>query len=228
MVIVEIGNNHLGVLDHAKELIRVAVESGAQYIKSQAFNGYDINFGSQSYGFYDRCSFTIDEYIELIEYAKELNATMFYSIFSPEYEVLKKHMLYNKYSAMQSNMMPQEWVSERDCENAIFSINTITKTDYDKNDSFYFPKINKAKIMYASPYLQDPIWDMLIILRRHYWKTIGYSDHSIGIGNVKEAVLRYGCNVIEKHFKLNIESTYRDYEHSMNPTQLEELIKFME
>ena len=94
-IIAEIGNNHQGNLEQCKELFSVAKSCGADAVKLQkrdnknlftkdmynsaynSENAYGPTYGSHR----EALEFGRDEYVELINYAKELDITFFSTAF---------------------------------------------------------------------------------------------------------------------------------------------------
>ena len=219
MLIAEIGNNHCGDIKKAKALIRAAVESGADLVKSQAFVAQDVaKTGSMPLAFYQQCQFNMWEHLELMEYAKAIGTELFYSIFSPEYQILEKHQRYRKVAANQ--------VGKRrivDTEDTIVSIGTRSKT---------FPKLKNAFILHATEYLSPTgRLERIVELQDIYERPIGLSDHTIGTKASIGAIEHYGCLAIEKHFILKEDlnriiyktSLFRDSLHAATPNQFEKI-----
>src|SRR3990167_6920098 len=82
MIIAAVDNNHFGCMYRAKELIAAAHESGADLIKMQAFHPQDMRSGSMPLEFYAQCAFSVDQCLELIEYARRIRNDLFFSILS--------------------------------------------------------------------------------------------------------------------------------------------------
>lgn len=227
MLIAEIGNNHFGNLGLAKQLVRVARESGATHVKSQAFNAADLN-GSMQPEFYKQCQFSLDEHVELIEYGRELGIQVFYSIFSDEYFELLNLYPNNIYKVSASQYIDYSvnpnLIKAIDKENTLISINAKAKI---------FQDIDHAGLMYASDYMvDDPRLSILDAIALRYGKCIGYSDHTLGLKWCKEAIDLYGCRTIEKHFTISKNKTFegrvfRDTVHASDPKEFEDLAKLL-
>ena len=97
-VIAEIGHNHQGNLDIAKEMVRVAKECGANAVKLQKRNNktlftkalldsaYDNeNSYGPTYGAHrEALEFGKEEYVEIMRYAKEIGVSLFATAFDME------------------------------------------------------------------------------------------------------------------------------------------------
>lgn len=220
ILISEIGNNHVGDLQKAKDMIRISKECGADMAKMQAFDPKDIN-GSMPKEFYELCAFNIFEYTELIQYGKEIGIEVFFSIFSKEFLPLQKVQNYKKLAAIQSQSHPRR-AEKLDYHNVFISL---------RPNQGMLPDLKKAKILYASEYMpKDPHLDNISFLNRYYSRKCGYSDHTLGVEYCIEAIEYYECPYIEKHFTLTRDiyfkgKQFRDAVHGAMPYELERLAK---
>lgn len=222
ILIAEIGNCHQGDITQAKELIRVAKESGATLVKGQAFLAEEIS-GSMPFGFYKDCEFSQEEYLELIHYAKEdVGIDLFYSIFSRKLLPMSYHQRWHKFSGSQTKKNPS-YTERMDWENVFVSIPAISAK----------PNLEKAKVMYVTDYLTtSPHLEHIDLLKEYYKRPVGYSDHTVGIEYCILANKECGANVIEKHFTLTRDIFYdghqfRDAVHSALPDQFAKLAKIV-
>jgi sialic acid synthase SpsE len=219
MLIAEIGNNHLGDIEKAKDMIRAANDHGADIVKAQAFKAEDVTTGSMPKEFYEMCQLTEEEYISLIHYAREIGTDLFYSIFSNDLENIAQHQNYRKTSAGQVKQGVD--ITCRDFKESIISV------------PYNYPihPVKEAQLLYASDYLtEDPYLSYIQILKADFSpnRAVGYSDHCLGVVRCQEAFKYYGAKVIEKHFTLDRDivfkgQVFRDSIHSADPKQLEEL-----
>ena len=222
MLIAEIGNNFFGDMDSAKEHIKVARDCGADACKFQAFIPGDFE-GSMPESFYKQCSLTFNQYMDLIDYGNYLKIPVFYSIFNISLLELDNFTEYSKLAAWQTNDLAPEILTELDDAYSIISINGECK---------HLPELEAAIVLYATEYnCTDPVLERIGIMQRFYKRAIGLSDHSVGIETCKEAIDLYQVPVIEKHFTLKKNMTYRgeifrDTVHAADPTELKELSKY--
>jgi sialic acid synthase SpsE len=221
VLIAEIGNNHFGDFDQAKELIRVANECGADLIKSQAFRADDISQGSMPREFYSQCEFSVEMYLELIDYARSIGNDLFYSIFSPGMEIIAATQNWRKVAGSQTRMGYLTMAD--DADNLIVSVPITAPV----------PKFKKASVLHVSEYLTTSpnLWHIQT-LTDHTGRQAGYSDHTIGVDACKRAFNIFGCQVIEKHFCLekNVSfrgTVYRDTQHGATPHEFVSLAREM-
>jgi len=218
-LVVDIGNCHFGDFKKASEMIRIAVECGADLIKGQAFKPEDIS-GSMPKRFYEKCAFSLEQYCELIDIARYYGSDMFYSIFSTGFADIKAKQNYMKITASQSKILSEEAIEYigLDREDVIVSCKDIPS----------YPWRN-ATVLWATEYLQQEINIDNLMIWRGLFKKFGYSDHTVGNRNCIAAA-NLGATIIEKHFTLKKEVyfagiKFRDTVHGCNPIELENLAK---
>ena len=228
--IAEIGNNHFGDFDKAKELIRLSKLSGATLAKLQAIDPDFAPRGSMPDGFYKACAFTVDQYLELISYGQSIGIPVFYSIFGEDYKMarIKLTQKFHKISASQSGAISQmaepSWGSI-DKAYTFVSINQTYLSDF----NYMF---SRSYLMYASDYLvDDPLLLKIDNLRKITDKAIGYSDHTIGVGWAIASIDLYGFQFLEKHFTDEKEKrwngiVFRDTVHGATPEEFEKIVRF--
>lgn len=232
ILIAEIGNNHFGDMDKAKELISLAVRSGASMVKMQAINPYLVK-GSMPLEFYCQCALSDDQCVELMEFCENgFNVPLFFSIFGDRelklFPKLFKRQSFFKVSAGQTKAYLEDLntysISGYDLPNVIMSI--------PEESIKFMNKMNHAKLMYATPYLvEDPKLNNIERIRFLSGSGVfGYSDHTIGIDWCVRAVRDCGSNIIEKHFtdEKNKEFggiVFRDTVHGATPNEFEKLAK---
>jgi len=220
IIIAEIGNNHCGDIETAKEMIKSAHQCGVSLVKLQAFVAKDLK-GSMDPGFYKQCEFTINQYIDLIQYGEDLGIDVFYSIFSKELMGLENFQKWKKIAASQSQINPR-LTESRDAYNMFISL---------KPGHGVLPDLPLSYLLYASDYLTEtPNFKNITFLNEYYQRNVGYSDHTIGVEYCIEAMQEYECPVIEKHFTLTRDiyfkgKQFRDAVHAALPYEMERLVK---
>ena len=211
MLIAEIGNNHFGDFNKAKELIKAAIDSGADLVKAQAFLPQDIKGGSMPRSFYKQCAFNGWRWLSLADYTQSLGGKLFFSIFSEELAFLKGVAGWHKLAAGQSEKCDYDMLEFLDTPKNILSFKTKPAYEF-KN----------ALTMAASGHFDEPDWSLIHALK-------GYSCHNVGINHCK-AALALGAVTIEKHFTLEKDKSYngitfRDTVHGSTPDEFEKLAK---
>lgn len=226
MLIAELGNNHFGSIKRFKTLIKAAHESGADLIKGQAFIPKDIH-GSMPREFYEDCYMSPEQCIELIDYARDLGNDLFFSVFSNGFEKVSLYQKWHKIAGSQTRAGRAG--IQQDLENVIISVPRDVKVE--KLHQFKF-----AEVLHVSDYLTtEPQLEQILVLSD--WldgRSVGYSDHTIGIGYASLAYRQFGAEVIEKHFCLKNSEQYRptgtmfrDTIHGVTPSEFEKLAIIM-
>lgn len=217
MLIAEIGNNHFGDFSKAKELIRLAHGCGADIVKGQAFRAEDIKGGSMPTEFYKKCAFSVEQYLELIDYARDIGNDLFYSVFSGGMEAIQTKQNWRKVSASQT--LQGCLTIADDAENLVVSVPMAASV----------PKFQKAAVLHVSEYLTmvPHLWHIQT-LSDHIGQPAGYSDHTFGIETCLRARREFGAHVIEKHFCLEKNQVFgnqvfRDTVHGATPSEFEYL-----
>ena len=226
LLIAEIGNTHMGSIRLAKELIRVAHESGADIVKGQAFRAEDIKTGSMPRAFYERCALTEGQYVDLIDYARLIGTDLFYSIFSSGFDRLRSYQKWQKLSAAQSAAV--SFGDEHDTDTSVVSFSRVMI------ESSRVPKLRNAWALYATEYMPDKKPDLSILgkLKTQVSGPIGLSDHTIGPRFCIQAVASHAVDCIEKHFTLQKDvywggQVFRDTIHGAIPFELSAIAKAM-
>lgn len=220
MLICEIGNAHFGDFKRAKEMIRQAHNSGADLIKGQAFRPKDIS-GSMPKAFYEQCAFTEDQYLELMQYARDIGNDLFYSVFSSGFERLTAAQSWHKVAGVQTKAGLATFGKDR--PNYLISV----PTSWDHA----IPRYRHAEVLHVSEYntVDAQLWHIQELSNR-VGRPVGYSDHTYGISNCLAAYKMWGAHIIEKHFCLVKEEAFmgkvfRDTSHGITSRELERLAK---
>lgn len=190
MLICNIGNQHFGSFERAKELIKAANDSGADLIKSYALSPNQI--GPLDKEFYEMCCFCFEEYIELIEYAKGLGNDLFFELHGPMHESILFHQTWRSVTSFDFNNIRAR-ISDLDKDTSIVSI----------GPNLFPPNLIFSNIMHSMERLSsDPHFNRINILKRIYNKNIGFSDKTIGIDACIIANDIHGCVILEKNLTL--------------------------
>lgn len=244
-VIAEIGHNHQGNVEQCKELFRAAKEAGCHAVKLQKrdnralFTGeafsrpYDNpnSFGS-SYGEHrEFLEFGWDEYVELKNYAAELDIDFFSTAFDiPSADFLEKLGV------------PCYKIASGDCRSIplikhvasfgkpiIISTGGATLEDVQRVYDAIMPINNQLCIMQCTAGY-PPAWEELNLnvidtFRRAFPDVVvGFSSHDNGIAMAVAAYM-LGARVIEKHFTLNRAMKGTDHAFSLEPTGMRKMIR---
>ncbi len=235
-VIAEIGHNHQGDVEKAKELFRRAKEAGANSVKLQkrdnrtlftreAYNKPYENENSfgPTYGAHrEFLEFGREQYVELKQYAREIGITMFSTAFDiPSADFLEEldMPLYKIASGDIRNIPLMKHVA-RFGKPMIVSTGGATLEDVQRAYDAIMPINQQLAILQCTgSYPAD--WEALNLsvistYRQHFPEVVvGYSGHDNGIAMALAAYV-LGGRIVEKHFTLN-----RAMKGTDNPFSLE-------
>lgn len=244
-IIAEIGHNHQGSLEKAKELFNEAKKAGADAVKLQKRDNkylYTKNFyktlydNPNSYGrtygeHREALEFDRSQYISLIEYAKSIDIDFFATPFdfkSVDFLEDLKMPFYKIASADLTNTPLQEYIAETN-KPIILSTGGGSFIDVRRAVENIL-KINKnLTVLHCTAAYPAPLEDMNLSVISKYKKEfselrIGLSDHENGID---AGVIAYmlGARVFEKHFTLNRANKGTDHSFSLEPEGMKKFVR---
>lgn len=244
-VIAEIGNNHQGDIDVAKDMFRVAKECGADAVKLQKRDNQSLytkklynqvydnpNSFGHTYGEHrDYLEFGKAEYVELKEYADELGISMFATAFdfnSADFLAELDMPAYKIASGDLTSIPLLEHVA-RIGKPIILStgggeIGDIVRA-YEAITAIN-PQLCLLQCTAAYPASFDTLNLRVIpdFADKFPNAVIGLSDHENGIAMALVAYV-LGARVFEKHFTLNHTSKGTDHAFSLEPAGMRKLVR---
>jgi len=218
ILIAEISNMHEGSVEKAKELIRVARESGADLVKGQAFLPSDmVGVGTMHYDFYRKCALKEKQLYELMEYARSIGTTFFCSVLSASLADFEEDQDYYKLTARQTASFKLEQLKSYDLSTCFVSMAKLREYPF-----------KRAQVLYAEGYNMPFDVGVYKAIGEYINRPIGVSHHNRCIKALLEICKRFSVPVIEKHFYLGDEisfkgQVYRDCEHAADPNLFAEL-----
>lgn len=246
-IVAEIGCNHNGDLEIAKQLIQNAKLMGATAVKMQMFKAdllasehakkadyQELNDDSNTQKeMLARLEISENEYYELIEFAKLMGIELFSTAFDNEsvdflYSTGQK--IWKIPSGEINNLPLLEKIAAIECDNKeiILSTGMSTLEEIDRAVNVLTRSKNTIfTILHCNTEYPTEPKDMnlnvLNLFKERYpeWN-IGLSDHSEGI---LAALIAVGMNVtfIEKHFTLDKNMPGPDHKASITPKELKQL-----
>jgi N-acetylneuraminate synthase/sialic acid synthase len=244
-VIAEIGANHMGDVEIAKEMITKARESGVNAVKFQKRDNkslftkemYDSpyvnpNSFGPTYGEHrDALEFGLDEFSELIRHSKEEGVTMITSAFdfnSADFLAELEMPAYKTASADITNTPFLKYIAEIG-KPMIVSTGGSSLEDVQRAYDTIMPINDQICFLQCTSSYPAEAADMNLNVIQTYKDTfpdcvIGLSDHQNGIAM---ALVGYvlGARVIEKHFTLNRGWRGTDQPFSLEPGGLRRLVR---
>lgn len=233
-VIAEIGHNHQGELEKARQMFRKAKDCGADAVKLQKRNNrvlftdamynkpyeHENSFG-RTYGEHrEFLEFGIHEYQALKEYARELSVTFFATAFdfSSADFLAKLEMPAFKIASGDVRNLPLLKYIARFQRPMLISTGGGTMEDVQRAHDVVTPINTQLCFLHSTssyPTVPEEMNLRVITALRERFPdvVIGLSDHYNGIAMAVAAYV-LGARVIEKHFTLN--HTLKGTDHAMS------------
>ena len=247
VVIAEAGVNHNGDIDLAKRLIRIAAESGADYVKFQTFQASELATKSASKAKYQENEYSKESQFEML---KSLELT------KEHHELLIAHCKEEgiKFLSTGFDVDSIDMLVELGIDLIKIPSGEITNYSYiqhigglgkpvilstgmsNLNDIHEALKLleksglNRKQITilhcttnYPAGMNEVNLRAMLTI-KEEFNSAVGYSDHTLG-SEVALGAIALGASVIEKHFTLDKTLPGPDHKASLNSEELIDFVK---
>ena len=237
-IIAEIGNNHEGDINLAKEMILLAAEAGADAVKFQTFNTKHYISARDKKRFNMLKSFELsnDHFRKLKKYAHEKKV----SFISTPFDVGSAKFLSEivdaiKISSSDNNFFPLLNTVCKSNKPLIISTGLLNfkelKATFDKVLSMSMKPSRKNEIALLHCVTAYPVeykyanLKAIETLRNNFDVVVGYSDHTLGV-NAAISSVSLGARIIEKHFTKNKnQSGFRDHKISADPDEFSKMVK---
>lgn len=245
-IIAEAGVNHNGDLNMARELIDVAVKSGADAVKFQTFSSehlivkgtpkaeYQKKTTDKSESQYDmlkRLELTRRDHVELINYASRTGILFLSTPATIEDVEMLSRLKVPAYKISSWNLTDHLFLSDVAGRGLplLLSTGMSTLAEIEEGLEVIKRKGNDqvALLHCTSNYPTNPKdcnLNVLNTLRQAFQLPVGYSDHTMGIA-VSLAAVAMGADIIEKHFTLDNSLSGPDHKASLEPSELKSLVE---
>lgn len=230
MLIAEVGQNFMGDMNLARELICLAKNNGADLVKFQLYD-HNILYGDNPD--IPDVALSKEQAFGLFIYGKNIGIEVFFSVFDVERVKWCEEMGVKRYKIAYSHNTNLDVVSPiLETSKPIYvSVAHINKLRdwYD----WLSRQPSQVKPLYCvSEYPASPdrlqLFDVSLEapdpLKSTFKVFDGFSDHTIGLDACKIAISR-GAKIIEKHF-CDVRRLGVDARWSMTPSELRELRRF--
>ncbi|MDE6692545.1 MAG: N-acetylneuraminate synthase, partial [Muribaculaceae bacterium] len=251
IIIAEAGVNHNGNMALAKQLVDVAAEAGADYVKFQTFRTENLvskkttlaeyqkkNLGKDNGDQFDMLKtleLTEADHLELIDYCRKRGIRFLSTAFDMEsLEFLHSLCLdYWKIPSGEITNYPYLKAIAGYGGKVIMSTGMCSISDIsDAIDVLIRFGIKREDISllhcnteYPTP-LQDVNLYAMVEMKREFDMATGYSDHTKGI-EIPVAAVALGATIIEKHFTLNRNMSGPDHAASLEPDELKTMVTYI-
>jgi sialic acid synthase len=244
-VIAEIGHNHQGTLEQAKELFRAAKEAGADAVKLQKRDNRSLYTGEfynrpyenensfgPTYGAHrEALEFERDEYLELKRYAAELGITFFATAFDFASATMLAELdmpAYKIASGDLTNTPLLRFVAELG-KPVIFSTGAGTLDDVRRAFDAIAPVNDQLAILQCTAGYPAAWEELDLRVISTYAEVfpgtvVGFSSHDNGIAMAIAAFV-LGARIVEKHFTLNRTMKGTDHVFSLEPVGMRKMIR---
>ena len=246
-IVAEIGCNHNGSIELAKELMVEAKKAGADAVKFQSFVPENLvskyapkaeyqkknDDSTSQLEMLKKLTLSEEEYLELVKFASDLDIQIFSTSFDYySFSFLKRigQNIWKIPSGEITNLPYLQSIASIECQNKKIILSTGMSTLDEV--SFAINILKKSKnteftVLHCNTQYPTEPKDMnLLSMNKLHelapdWK-VGLSDHSEGIVASLVAV-GLGAKFIEKHFTLNRNMVGPDHKASITPAELKEL-----
>ena len=244
-VIAEIGHNHQGSLEKAKDLFRAAAECGVDAVKLQKRNNrtlftralfdkpydHENSFGPTYGAHREALEFGREEYAELQQYARELGVTMFATAFDPASADFLAELNMPAYKIASGDLKNTPLLRHvaRIGKPMILSTGAGSLEDVERAvEAITAINPQLAILQCTSAYPAEHAELNLRVIetyrRRFPENVIGLSDHENGIAMAVAAFV-LGARIVEQHFTINHTWKGTDQVFSLEPIGMRKLVR---
>ena len=232
IIIAEIGENHLGDIGLAKQMITDAAKSGANIVKFQSYRGKDFKEDDPERDWFTRVELSNESHVKLMEIAEKNKIEFLSSPFSLERtRFLCEDLGLRKIkiaSGMMLNLPVLDYINYLKIDTVYLSTGMATLNET-KSALEHLKDIPNKYLMHCVT--QYPCKDeeanlrAILTLQKEFKFPVGYSDHTIGI-DACVASVSLGASVIEKHFTFDKDcSEGTDHVLSATPGEFKDMVE---
>jgi len=248
VIIAEAGVNHNGSIETAKQLINVAADAGADFVKFQTFRADSLVIKEADKANYQKKLTQKDEshfemirrleldksaHEELISYCIQKNIQFLSTAFDIESVNLLSELDIKIYKIPSGEITNLPYLRHigglgkpvimstgmATLDEVRAAMNLLIDAGLNKKDL----TILHCNTEYPTP-MSDVNLTAMLTMKDELKVKIGYSDHTLGI-EVSIASVAMGATVIEKHFTLDRKLAGPDHAASLEPDELKSMVK---
>jgi len=242
-VIAEVGINHNGDLDIAKQMILSAKETGADAVKFQKRTPEfcvpeeqrnimrETPWGYISYMEYrEKVEFDLSDYKEIDRYCHEIGIDWFVSVWDEKAVDFTEQFDPVCYKLPSASLTDHGLLKKVRATGKPMIISTGMSTAKQIEQAVNIIGLEDLSILHStSAYPCDPTelnLRMILTLKNQYDCPVGYSGHEVGLIPSVVAV-GLGANIIERHFTLDRAMWGSDQAASVEPGGFRRLVKYI-
>ena len=230
IIIAEIGENHLGDMDMARQMIEEAAGAGADIVKFQSYRGADVKPDDPEREWFSKVELADAAHYEMKDLAESKGMEFMSSPFTVERaRLLCEGLGLRKIKIASSEMLNfplLDYVNQH--AGTVFLSTGLATLEEVEQAVSHLDRVEECHILHCCT--QYPAADHQINLRAiplmqmaFPGYRIGYSDHTLGIDAVVAAAA-LGAQAVEKHFTLDKSLPGTDHVLSATPAELREMV----
>lgn len=222
-IIAEIGQNHNGDIELAKQMIKVAKECGADVAKFQLYDAKALfpKDGNPWFEYNCKTEISREELHILAEECDKHDIEFMASVFDVE------RIEWLEELGVKRHKVASRSIREDDMIKALCATKKRLLVSLGMWEGDHFPQIDApggVDFLYCISKYPTALSD-LHFSNVSYDDYAGFSDHTVGVEAPMIAMAR-GAGIIEKHFTLDKTLYGPDHEGSMTPEELRTLVSF--
>ena len=246
-IIAEAGVNHNGSVDLAKQLIDVAVDSGADAVKFQTFKAENLvakntqkadyqkqttDESESQFEMIKKLELDFDIHKKLIKYCNEKDIMFLSTPFDHDSIDLLNKLGLKFFKIPSGEITNLPYLRHIGSLNKIVFLSTGMSNLKEIGDALAIltnaGTLNEnitvlhANTMYPTP-MEDVNLNAMQTIHKEFGVAVGYSDHTLGI-EVDIAAVAMGASIIEKHFTLDKAMEGPDHKASLEPEELKAMV----
>ncbi len=248
IIIAEAGVNHNGDIALAKQLIDVAAEAGADYVKFQSFKAESLvsekaalaeyqktntkNVVQSQFEMLKKLELSEANHFELKTYSESKNIKFLSTAFDTDYVNFLYQLgidFFKIPSGEITNLPYLEAIANTKLPAIISTGMADLKEIEEAIQVFLNAAYNKSEIIVLHCNTQYPTqpedvnMNAMLTIKNSCGVKVGYSDHTLGL-EASLAAVSLGACVIEKHFTLDKNLPGPDHLASLEPSELKQLV----
>lgn len=238
IVIAEIGVNHQGDAEYAKELLRLAASTGADAVKFQSYSTerYASRENMERFERVGRFALSEQDHLDLIALAKECGIEFFSTPLSEDWvPFLDQHTKVFKIASGDITFEPVIRAAAATGKPVIISTGAANLDEIDQAVAWVKDEVGAGKLSehlvlmhcicsYPAPIEQANVLSVPFLTER-YGISVGYSNHVIE-PEPSLAAVALGASIIEVHFTdKKTDRDFHDHTLSFEPQELKSFIE---